>query len=65
MLKARENPDLARKPVRTEGGRQLRPQDLHRNLSVVLQILRQIDRCHPARTHLTLNGIAVRKRGAE
>jgi hypothetical protein len=65
MLKARENPDLARKPVRPEGGGELRPQDFHRNLSIVLQVLGQIDRRHASRTQLTLDGIAVRKRGAK
>jgi hypothetical protein len=64
MLEARENPYLARKAVGPECGGELRPQDLYRNFSVVLEILRKIDRRHPARTQLTLDRICVRERGA-
>ena len=65
MLEARENSYLARKAVGSKRGGELRSQDFHRNLSVVLEILRQIDGRHAARTQLTLDGIAVRERGAE
>ena len=37
-------------------------QDLDRDLTVVLQVLRQVDRRHAAAANLTLDGVAVGKR---
>ena len=65
MLKARENPDFAREPVRTEGRGQLGAQHFHRHLSIVLQVLGEINRRHPACTQLALDGITVGERGTE
>jgi len=57
--------DLANEPLRAEGGRQLRPQHLHRDFAVVLEILGQIDGGHAAATRFPLDGVAVGKGGRE
>ncbi len=57
--------DFAEKPLGAERGRQLRTQDLERDPPVVLEVLGQIDRCHPAPAELALDRVAVREGGAD
>ena len=51
--------DFSEKAFRTEGGGQFRPKDLHRHLSLVLNVLRQVDRGHSTPADFTFNRIAV------
>ena len=51
--------DLAQEPVGAEGGRQLGPQDLERDLAVVLEVAGEVDGGHPALPELALDGVAV------
>ena len=51
--------DLAQEPLRTDCRREFWPQNFHRHLTVVFQVLGELDRGHPARTQLFLNGVAV------
>ena len=51
--------DLAEKPVGSDGGCQLGPEDLHRDLAVVLHVVGQIDRRHAAAPELPLDSVAA------
>ena len=57
--------DLADKPLGAERRGEFRPQDFHRHLAMVLQILGKVDRGHPARADLFLDGVAVGEGGFE
>ena len=59
------NLDLAEKPVGPDGGRQLGPEHLHRDLAAVLQVVGEIDRCHAAAPELLLDGVAAGEGGVE
>lgn len=50
---------LSEKPIRSYRFSQLGPEDLDGNLAMVLDILGQVDDCHPPGTQLPLNHIAV------
>ena len=65
VAEARRDLDLAEKPLRAERGGQLGPEDLYRDLAVVLEVLGKIDRCHPAAADLTPDGIAVGESGSQ
>ncbi len=41
------------------------PEDFHRHLAVVLQILGQVDRRHPTATEFALDGVAAGEGGFE
>src|SRR5437762_12613863 len=49
--------DLPEKPLPPEGGRELRRQYLDRDGAMVLQVLREVDRCHPPAAELALDGV--------
>ena len=51
--------DLAEEPFRAENSGQLGPQYLDRHLTVVFQILGEVDGSHAAGTHFFFNGVAV------
>jgi hypothetical protein len=51
--------DLGEEPVGSDDGRQLRAQDLDRDLAVVLEVLRQIHRGHAALPELALDLVAA------
>ena len=51
--------DLAQKALWAEGVDQLRPENFHGYLALVLEIVREVDRGHPARTELALKTVAV------
>ncbi len=59
MGKVRRNLDLAQKPLGAEGGSEIRPEDLHRHLAVVLEVLGEIHCRHAPSADFPLDGIAV------
>ena len=58
MLEPCEDADLAGEAIRPECRRQLRAQHLHGNLAVVLQVIGEVDRGHPADPDLSLDRIS-------
>ncbi len=50
--------DLAEEPVAADGDGELRPQHLHRDFAVVLEVFGQIDRGHPPAAELALQRVA-------
>jgi hypothetical protein len=52
-------PDLAQEALRAEGVSQLRVQDLERDGTVMLEIMREVDRGHPPAPELALKHVAV------
>ncbi len=65
MREIGRNADLSQEALGPERGGQLGPQDLDRDLAMVLQVLSEIVRRHPASTDLVLDGVAVREGGFE
>ena len=63
VLEVRGGLDLREEPLGADRSGQLRPQHLHRDLAVVLQVLGEVDRRHPAPAHLPLDAIAVGEHG--
>ena len=59
MPEARRRLDFSEKPLSADDNRQLGLQDLEGDVAVVLQVLGQINRGHPALTQLTLDGVAA------
>ena len=59
MLQVGGGLDLGQEAVGADHGGQLRPQHLHRDLAVVLEVVGEVDRRHPARAELALDGVAV------
>jgi hypothetical protein len=56
---------LAQKPLGTEGGRKLRPQNLERHRTTELAVLGQVHHRHAAPAELTLDRVAVTECAAE
>jgi len=59
MLQPRRRSDLAQKALRPNGSRELGVQHLHGDLSVMPHVVREVDRCHPARAKLALDPVAA------
>ena len=59
MVQVRGDLDLLQEPLGSEGGRKLRPKDLHRDLPLVLQILGEINSRHTTGADFSLDGVAV------
>ena len=59
MLERRGGLDLLDEPLGAEHGGELGLQDLDRDLAVVLEVLGQVDRGHPALAELALDPVAV------
>ena len=57
VLQLRGRLDLGEEPLTPDDGRQLGLQDLQRDLALVLQILGEVDRRHPALAQLPLHAI--------
>ena len=51
--------DLAQKALGPEGVDQLGTEDLYRYLALVLEVVREIDRSHPARAKLAVEAVAI------
>ena len=65
MLEPCRDLDLADKPLGAERGGEFGPQHLEGHLAVVLEVAGKIDRRHPARANLPLDGVAVGEGGGE
>ena len=59
VLKPGRHLDLPSEPLGAERGRKLRAEDLHRYLSVVLQVLGEVHRGHAALPELALDAVAA------
>jgi hypothetical protein len=59
MLKVRSSLDLSEEAISADHGSKLRSQDFHRDLSIVLDILREIDCRHSSCAQLALDTISV------
>jgi hypothetical protein len=59
----RQSPPLP--ALGAERGGEFRPQHLHRHLAVQLQVLGQVDGCHPTTADLPLDRVAVSEGGLE
>ena len=57
--------DLGQEPLGADHGRELRAQQLERDLAVVLQVLREVHRRHAAGADLTFDPVAVGERYLE
>ena len=65
MLQIRRRLDLGEKALGADHGGQLGAQDLHRDLAIVLEVVREIDGRHTARTEFTLDAVTICKCGSE
>ena len=65
MLQLGGDFDLTEEAVRPERRGEVRLQDLDRHLAVVLQVLGEIDRGHPAGTELALDCVSVGEGGLQ
>ena len=59
MLQPRRRADLGQEPFGAQCGAEIRMQDLDRDVAVVPQVVREIDRRHAARAELALDAVAV------
>jgi hypothetical protein len=59
MLEIRRRLYLSQESLGPDYRSELRPKNLDCNAPVVLDVLRKVDRRHPARTNLPLDAIAV------
>ena len=62
MCQPREHLDLTTKALMTKRRAEVGVEDLHRDLSVVLNIVREMDGCHPATPELALEPVFIRER---
>jgi hypothetical protein len=62
MLETGRDPDLAGEALRTEGGGELGPEDLYRDLTLVLRILGQKDQGHATLAELPFDDISRAQR---
>ena len=65
MLELRGGGDLLHEAVGAQDGGQLGLEDLDGHLAVVLEVLGQVDRGHPALAQLPLDAVAVRQGGGQ
>ena len=61
VLQVGGEPDLREEALGPDHRGQLRPEHLHRDPAVVAEVLREVDRRHPARADLVFEPIARRK----
>ena len=59
MLQVRRRLDLSEEPLRSDHCCEFRLQHLQRHLTLVLDVVREIDRSHPALTEFTLDAVAA------
>jgi hypothetical protein len=64
MRQLRDDLDLAREAVGTHGRGELGPEDLQRDLPIVLEVVGEVDGCHASLPDLTLDGVGVGERRA-
>jgi hypothetical protein len=65
VLEVGGDADFPEEAVGADGGGELRPQGLDRDLAAVAQIGREIDRRHAAFAHQPVDLVAVAERGAK
>jgi hypothetical protein len=65
VLELRDDADLAQEPLGAERVGEFRPQQLDRNMPVMLDIARQVHRGHATHTELPFDVIAATKDGSE
>ncbi len=65
MLKVGGGLDLGEEPLGPNDSSQLGLQNLQRDLPLVLQVIRQVDRRHAALAQLALDGVAAGKGGIQ
>jgi hypothetical protein len=65
MLKSGGERDLALKPLGTGARAQLRPDDLERDGTIVLEVTGEVDRGHAAVSQLVLERVTVAEGGGE
>ena len=65
MLEIGGDLDLVEEPLAADDGRQLGPQHFHRDLAIVLDVVREVHRCHAAGAHFPLDAVAVGEGGLE
>ena len=65
MLEVGGGLDLAEEALAADCGGQFGPQDLDRDLAIVLEILGEVDGGHAARAELALDAVAVGERSRE
>src|ERR1019366_8213888 len=65
VLQGRGGLDLHYKALGAKHRRQLRLQHLERDVAIVLQVVREVHRRHPAGAEFALDGVAAGKRGIE
>ena len=61
MAQIRGQPDFSEEPLGPQGLGQLRIQDLHRDLALMLQVPGQVDPGHPAAADLGLDELTISK----
>jgi len=59
MTQPRGDPDFLQEPIASDHGREFRPQDLDRDLTIVLEVVGQVDCGHAALSQLPLEAVAV------
>ncbi len=65
MLEVSRNLDFGQEPLGTDDCGQLRLQDLQRDLPLVLDVIREIDRSHAALTEFGLDAVAAFEGGVQ
>ena len=65
MIETRGDLDLGQKSLGAEHGGELGPEHLERDLAVVLDVAREVDRGHAAGAELALDAVAVGECGGE
>ena len=65
MTKPCGDPDFLQEPIAPDQGGEFRPQDLDRDLAIVLQVLGHEDGSHATLSQLPLDVVAVREGGRE
>ena len=65
MLQRCRRLDLDDEAIEAQYRGELRPQDIARELAIVLEIVREIDRRHPARAQITVDAISIGERDGE
>jgi len=65
MVQLRGDSERAQRPLRAEGGGELRAEDLDGDSAVMLHVVGEEDDCHPAVAQLALDGMATAEGGPE
>ena len=61
MLQPRRRLNLGQEPFAAECRREILVHDLDRDLAIVLQVMREVNSCHPDGTEFPLDAVAIGK----